>query len=43
MDRLSKNTEISNLTKIRPAEAQLFRVDRYDDAKRHFSQLRERA
>jgi len=47
-DRISKNTYISNFTKIRPAAVELFRVerrkegqtDRYDIANSRFAMLR---
>ena len=31
LDRFSKNTQISNFIRIRPAEAELFRADRRAD------------
>jgi len=44
--KFSKNTQISNFTKICPVGAELFhvngRTDRHDEAKRRFSQFRER-
>jgi hypothetical protein len=43
----SKNTKISNLTKIRPVRAELFhaggRTERQDDASNRFSQFFKRA
>ena len=47
LDRLSKNTQISDFMKIRPVEAELFRAfrkidrqtDRHDEANSSFSQF----
>jgi hypothetical protein len=42
LDRFSKNTQISNLMKIRPAVAE-FDADRHDEANIRFSKFYERA
>jgi hypothetical protein len=47
LDRFSKNTQITNFTKICPMEVDLFhaggRTDRHNAANSHFSQFCERA
>jgi hypothetical protein len=39
----SNNTQISNLTKIRPVGAELFHAERQDEANGRFLQICERA
>ena len=47
LDRFSKNTQVSNLIKIRPVGAELFHEDgqtgRHDEANSRFSQFCKRA
>ena len=51
LERFSKNTQISNLMKVRPVGAELFhaekqadrQTDRHDEADSHFSKFWERA
>jgi hypothetical protein len=43
LDRFSTNTEIQNFIKIRPVGAELFHVDRHDEADNCFSQFCELA
>jgi len=47
LDRLSQNTHMWNLMKIRPVGAELFyadrQTDRRDESNNHFSQFCERA
>jgi len=42
-DRFSKNTQISNSTKIRPVGAELFPADKNDEANSRFAQFCESA
>ena len=46
LEKISKNTQISNFMKIRPERAELFhtdrQTDRYDEANSRYSQFCER-
>jgi len=40
LNRLSKNTQISNFMKIHPVEAELFHADQHDEANSHAPKMR---